>query len=116
MANVHAWIQSFFPSGHTVTEIMDTDGTGMPAEKLQDLEMQLTMLLEGQRQAVKLLDTCFSRCVDVPGNSLSSSQQQCIHHCTKTYLSSSLFCSNRLRGMAEKELQAQGVPPSGSLR
>ncbi|PHJ21920.1 tim10 ddp family zinc finger superfamily protein [Cystoisospora suis] len=90
---------------------MDTSTSGLSAERLQDVEMQLTMLLEGQRQTMKLLDTCFSRCVDTPGNSLTSSQQQCIGNCTKTYLQASLFCTERLRGMAEKELQSRGGAP-----
>ncbi|CBZ50420.1 putative tim10/DDP zinc finger domain-containing protein [Neospora caninum Liverpool] len=84
---------------------MDSD---IPADKMQEMETQLAMLLEGQRQTMKLLDRCFSRCIDVPGNSLTSTQQQCVSNCTKTYWQASMFCTERLRGLAEKELQAQG--------
>ncbi|EPR59100.1 Tim10/DDP family zinc finger superfamily protein [Toxoplasma gondii TgCatPRC2] len=84
---------------------MDSD---IPADKMQEMETQLAMLLEGQRQTMKLLDRCFSRCIDVPGNSLTSGQQQCVSNCTKTYWQASMFCTERLRGLAEKELQAQG--------
>lgn len=53
--------------------------------------MQLQAVMEAQKTSMKILDKCFTRCVDTPGQELSKTQQQCIWNCTQRLFDTEAF-------------------------
>ena len=75
----------------------------MDAEPDERQARELQSFMEGENQKAviqnaisKLTETCFDKCIDMPGNKLDSREANCIANCAARYLDSSVFVVNRM--------------------
>ncbi|CDJ43073.1 tim10/DDP zinc finger domain-containing protein, putative [Eimeria tenella] len=82
-----------------------TDDEQQQQQQLAALQLGLQQALEAQSMLASLTSRCFTKCVDKPGRSLSSSQQQCIWQCAQRWNEVQHFVGMRSRAL----LQQQGA-------
>ncbi|XP_026190043.1 mitochondrial import inner membrane translocase subunit Tim13-like [Cyclospora cayetanensis] len=79
-------------------------------QQLAALQLGLQQALDAQSMLASLTSRCFNRCVDKPGRSLSTSQQQCLWQCSQRWSEVQHFVGMRSRAL----LQQQGGGLMGS--
>ncbi|KAL8436355.1 hypothetical protein Efla_005981 [Eimeria flavescens] len=72
-------------------------------QQLAALQLGLQQALEAQSMLAALTARCFSKCVDKPGRSLSSSQQQCIWQCSQRWTEVQHFVGKRSRALLQQQ-------------
>ncbi|BAM40871.1 hypothetical protein MACK_003740 [Theileria orientalis] len=80
-----------------------SDSLSNPKDDKEKAEafIALQKAVQSQKMTLKMLGLCFNKCVQTPGESLSSSQQSCIWNCAQRNIETQYFILKRLEGMVK---------------
>eukprot|EP00053_Salpingoeca_punica_P003419 m.43063 g.43063 ORF g.43063 m.43063 type:complete len:95 (-) comp12173_c0_seq1:201-485(-) len=81
-------------------------GLGNKQEIMQQVQQEMLMSqMQGLVQRMSL--TCFEKCIEKPGTSLSSSEQSCLAKCMDRYLETTTVVTNSYAGRVQ-QMASQG--------
>mmetsp|Transcript_113369 Transcript_113369/g.225754 ORF Transcript_113369/g.225754 Transcript_113369/m.225754 type:complete len:83 (-) Transcript_113369:20-268(-) len=80
------------------------DGASPSDVEMTQSLMHMQNIVQGQKVTMKILGTCFNRCIDTPGDSLALKDQQCIWNCTQRLFDSEQFLVRRLQAAQKSKM------------